>query len=889
MAKTKTEELGKTLLLIDSHALIHRAYHAFPPDLRTADGEVVNAVYGFGRLLLDVLNKFKPSHVVALSDAPGGTVRHDQFSGYKANRSSPDDDMIKQIPRIEELLDRFGIPMLEVRGYEADDLIGTIDARHSGKWARTIIVTGDRDLFQLVDEDTFVYLAGSQFSKSQLFDAAGVKEKMGIGPEYITDLKGLYGDTSDNIPGVYGIGEKGAVSLISRFGHIEELFKRLEEVEPRYRTKLENNFEQAELSKKLATIITDVPVSFDFEEQAKFGDFDPGELKAFFSEMQFASMISSIDKLAEFTKIHNGDSEVGSDEDTIALPLDVPEIEFVQWNGDVITGEEIFVDADISLEGDPLRWKLAKFTFSIDNVNYEVPLDKMGDFVAMAKQLRWVCINAKAIYHVLMNRGIEAEINFYDISLSTYLLSSGQSKQDWDGVLVASKMASMVSNPKLVVLPELYNADQEKLAKIPELNTVVELEQSLITVVADMERAGIRVDIDKLNGFADKLQKELDKTAKDIFTEVGHEFNIGSPKQVGEVLFIERGLPTNRKTKSGGFSTDERTLRELVTVDPVVGLVLKYRELSKLLSTYLAPLPQWLNEGTKHLHTVYNQLGAVTGRFSSQNPNLQNIPLGEVSGVNIREAFIADTNSVLVAFDYSQQELRLLAELSKEENMLDSFRNNEDIHKRTAAEIFDLELSAVTDEQRKIGKTVNFGVVYGISAFGLSDRLKIDPKKASEFIKLYFQRYPQVRNYYDQLIAEAKVSGFASTVLGRRRDAFGLTASNFLLRQATEREIMNFPLQGSAADITKKAMIAVAGVLKQGDYPAVMVLQVHDELVFQYNTDKKMSELSNDKSFLDFVRKVRETMLGVIDLQVPLEVGVEVGGNWGDMTEIEIK
>lgn len=879
-----------TLLLIDSHALIHRAFHAFPPSLRTAEGELVNAVYGFAKLLLEVLHKFKPTYVVALFDAPGSTVRSDMYTEYKANRSAPDEDLISQIPRIEEMLANFSIPMLRVPGFEADDLIGTIDARHSGDWAQTIIMTGDRDLFQLVDEDTFVYMAGSSFSQSTLYDAADVEERMGIPPEMIIDYKGLRGDASDNIPGVKGIGDKSALELLTKFGGIEDIYAHIDEVEPKFQKKLLNSYEQAVMSKQLATIIKDVPVSLDFDKEAVFGDFDPEQLRQFFRQMQFSSLTSALMKLFETVGQQHSEqiAQVSMFEgESQSHP------ELINWEPTLTKGfddEDLFVLADVEEEKDPLCWQMKSLSVLLDGKGYHVGKEYLSTFGEQYATKRWVTVGAKRVLHALANMGLEWQnVQTYDLAISTYLVSAGQSKQDLQGVLAWYGLgAEQQAQDAIFLLPDIISAEAEKLANISDLIDLVTLEQDLVPAVTQMERNGIKLD----GELAQKYTTELDKTLliieKEIYTDVGHEFNIGSPKQVGEVLFVEKALPSGKKTKSGSYSTDERILKGLVAADPVVEKILEYRELAKLLSTYLRPLPKSINPQTGRVHGEFNQLGAVTGRFSSKNPNLQNIPLGEISGVNMRDAFVSEQGNVLIAFDYSQQELRFLAELSGEENMQEAFRKGQDIHARTASEIFEIPLADVSKEQRKVGKTVNFGVVYGISAYGLSDRLKIDPRKAADFIAKYFERYPRVRGYYDELLEQAKQSGYVQTIMGRRREAFGLKSSNYMLRQATEREIMNFPLQGSAADITKKAMLDVLPLVQK--YPASLVLQVHDELIFEYRLNREKRELADndldhDKQLLDFVRNVRQTMLSVIKLKVPLEVGVDIGQSWGSLHE----
>lgn len=863
---------ANTLLLIDSHALIHRAYHAFPPDLRTKDGEVVNAVYGFARLLIEVLLKFKPSHVVALFDSPGKTVRHDTFIGYKANRKAPDDELIQQIPRVEEMLAKFSIPCLKVAGYEADDLIGTIDARHSGAWARTIIVTGDRDLFQLVDADTFVYLAGSQFSASQLFDSNAVKTKMGVGPEYIVDLKALHGDPSDNIPGVPGIGEKGAVELITQFGHVEEVIKNIGQLPTRYQKRLLDGGELAEMSKNLATIIKDAPVSFDFESQANFGDYKLEELRDFFAQMQFRSLQTKLDDLSAY--YHP------------ATQLELPAVQPTQVNflplPDRFSDEVVFWSAEIQKPADPLTWNVSDIYISQGGLNYKLSAHDLASRWKEIAELELVGVGCKDLLHVLANLGLDTtKVRVFDLGLSTYIITMGQSKQSAGDVAEWYGAGGLPIVNMLTLWQKVWSEQNSQLQKDTQLKKVNDTEQSLLKVVCQMERAGIGLDVKKLANFSQAISAEIQKTEQSIYATVGHEFNISSPKQVGEVLFGEKGLPAGKKTKTGSFATDERTLRNLVGADPVVEQILTYRELTKLLSTYLSPLPTSVNNSTGRIHGTFNQIGAVTGRFSSINPNMQNLPLGEVAGVNVREAFVAKQGATLVSFDYSQQELRLLAELSKDVNMLAAFRSGEDIHRRTAAEMFDVPLDKVTPEQRKVGKTVNFGIIYGMSGFGLADRLKIGNQRANEYVKLYFERYPKVREYYDKLLKDAREKGYVESILGRRRDTSGLGSSNYMLRQATEREVMNYPLQASAADIIKLGMLRVAKFMHE--FPVKMVLQIHDELIFEYDLD--LDSAKKDPAFNEFVTKARHSMLAVVNLNVPLEVGVEIGRDLADTAE----
>lgn len=871
MAKSEKE----VLLLIDSFALIHRAFHAFKPDLTTSNGEVINAVYGFTRLLLEVLTKFKPKYVIATMDSPGPTLRHDQYGQYKANRKPADDLLTSQIPRIIELLSAFDIPVLMQQGYEADDIIGTLDLDHSGENNLTIIVTGDRDLFQLVDQDTCVYMAGSAFSESKLYDIAGVTDRMGVTPAQIIDFKAIQGDASDNIPGVAGIGEKGAQSLLQEFGNLDNIYQNIDKVAPRYQEKLRASVEMAYKSRELATIMRDAPIPFNLEDGV-FGGFDVNNVVRLFQELEFRSLLL---KPAQLKQTYSAE-EIEQPDLALAASGLVRPVGCKDYAQESL-GKEVFISFEANTDKDPLCWETtALFLQDTKGNKYQILENLANFFPNLFKETSLIITSdAKVLLHHLRNLGIEFRGEVYDVILAEYVLSEGRSEQTLIGSLLTSRLAA---TDTLEAVVQIYKSQQARLEKDSALAKVVKLENSLVPVIVDMEQAGITMDKELLETYQEKLIKLITKKEADIYYSVGHEFNIASPKQVGQVLFEEISLPGLRKTKTGGYSTDERTLKELTGAHPVVQQILDYRELTKLLSTYVKPLPQLINPETHRLHTNYKQMGAVTGRFASLNPNLQNIPLGEVEGINMRASFVAAPNTMLVAFDYSQQELRLLAEFSKEENMLAAFKSGIDIHAATASEMFDIPVKEVTKEQRKIGKTINFGVVYGISAFGLADRLKIDNRKAAGFIQKYFETYPKIKEYYTQLLDNAKATGYVATILGRRRNARDLVSANAKLRQAVEREVQNFPLQGSAADIIKSAMVALWP--KLAAYPVKMLLQVHDELVFEYQIDSAAA-VKADKTFHKFIDEIRNTMLDVVTTQVPFEVGVEYGQDWANMQD----
>ena len=873
----KSTQDKEVLLLIDSFALIHRAFHAFKPDLTTSSGEVINAVYGFTRLLLEVLTKFKPKYVLAAMDSHGPTLRHDSYGQYKANRKPADELLTSQIPRIVELLSAFGIPVLMQQGYEADDIIGTLDLAHSGPNNLTIIVTGDRDLFQLVDEDTNVYMAGSAFSESKLYDIDGVTKKMGVRPDQIVDFKSIMGDASDNIPGVAGIGEKGAQALLQEFDNLKSIYENLENVPKKYQEKLKASVEMAYKSQELATILRDAPIHFDLED-AKFGSFDVNQVVKLFQTLEFRSLLLKPAQLKQVYGFAGSEAQSESLADLVSEELKRPNLS--AYNQEELSSP-MYISFTANTEKDPLTWNIeSAYICDKNDKEFEISSADLANLLAKLNAEDLIVTHeAKVLLHFLINSKQSLKAQIYDVVMSEYLISEGRCEQDLTSAVMFAKLSAANT---LDAVKNLYLSQQQRLTNLEKVKNVVNLENNLVKVIAQMEQAGITLNVDLLKEYDIKLTELIKKKEEDIFYSVGHEFNVGSPKQVGQVLFEEINLPGLRKTKTGGYSTDERTLKELVGAHPVVQQILDYRELTKLLSTYVKPLPMLVNPQTGRLHTNYRQLGAVTGRFASVNPNLQNIPLNEVEGINMRESFVAAKDCLLVAFDYSQQELRLLAELSNEEAMLEAFTSGVDIHAATAADIFEIPLESVSKEQRKIGKTINFGVVYGISAFGLADRLKIDNRKAAEFINKYFITYPKIKTYYQNLLAEAKATGYVETILGRRRNAKDLLSANARLRQAVEREVQNFPLQGSAADIIKSAMVALAPVLEK--YPVKMLLQVHDELVFEYN-GLDLENAEQDQTFAEFLTEVKDIMLDVIKVKVPFAVGIEYGHDWANMRE----
>jgi len=875
-------ETDKTLLIIDSHALIYRAYFAFPPSLTTSTGEPVNAVYGYTSLVLDVLMKFKPTNVIAVMDSKGATAREADYSFYKSNRDSADDMMTSQIPRIEEMLKIFQIPLLKIDGIEADDIISTIDHAYSGKWAKTIVVTGDQDLFQLVDDDTNVYLAGRKFSESRLFEAKDVIEKLGIRPDQVPDYKSIAGDASDNIPGVKGIGPKGAIELISEFGTLENIYENIDKVKDRYKAKLVENQELAYLSKGLATVKRDIPVVFDLE-LSKFTGLDLARVKKMFDDLQFKSLLS---KLEKFAKIYEVTDEQIVGELSPSFFDVAPEVESINWTENEIKGNNVFMLGEYeNINESPLLWNLTNIYFATETseIVFKVSPTQLKVFLEKLKGKDILTYDLKKLIHTTKNLKIDADFSsFKDAGIYAVILSGGKSSYGLSQVmhyLGGEYMADILKD--IVALKTLSENIKEKLDSSLKLLQVIELEHRVLPIVCRMEMNGIKLDSQILGNYVSTFETLKESVRLAIYKDAGHEFNINSPKQVGEILFVEKSLTGGRKTKTGGYSTDERSLTYLLGVDPIIEHILEYRELDKILSTYLKPLPEYIDTNTYRVHGIFDQLGAISGRFSSKNPNLQNIPKGLVRDINIRDAFVAEEGNTLISFDYSQQELRILAAMSGEQVMIDSFNSNSDVHKLTASEIFGKDINSVTPAERDQGKTINFSIIYGISSFGLSDRMKIPREMASLFINRYFEKYSSVKSFMDRVLDEAKVTGFTETALGRRRYSDMIKSNNRNLKAAAERELFNFIIQGSAADIMKISMGNLSDILSEFD--AKLLLQIHDEFLFEIKGSSK-----DDKNIAEFVKKVYDVMCNPFDLGVAYKVEIALGKRWGSLEKISI-
>ena len=882
------------VLLIDSNALIHRAYHAYPKNLTTPNGELINAVYGFFSIILQVIIKNKPDEIYFAFDAKEKTFRHKLYKEYKGTRKKTDEELIQQFKVIKEILNNAKINYLEIDGYEADDIIGTLSKCKDLQNKKKIIITGDGDMMQLIDDETNVFLSGTSFQKSVLYDSKTAEKKLGYSISQIIEYKGLRGDTSDNIPGVSGIGEVTAKKILSEYKTIEELFQNLEKLPKPLENKLSRSLDMALLSRELATIDTEVPLelmgrNFDLKS------IDFGGLRKSFAEKDFRSLIavvSRIEPLGVADKDTNKGSQLGlmNVDNMVSNPniesgLDVQEITSDLNETSYLAilqklpDQESCTDVIVGLEK-------KQFFTNIRSEEYK----KLINYI-LERKVKVVTYNSKFLHKLHLNNNVKVLPVYFDIRLAGYLLGGGNVKDDLNSLAlkhIGEQLENNSSMNFLEVVNELYSILDKNIRESESVNwdllkLLSKVEIPLSLVLAKMEIAGITLDIEYLREVESKISKNIEILKKEIFEEVGYEFNLASPKQLGEVLFEKLNLPGKKKNKNGGFSTNEKILLNLVKDFPIVRKVLDYRELAKLKSTYTSTLVNQVDSHTGRIHSKFNQDVAATGRLSSTDPNLQNIPVSSDIGQEVRKAFVAEKGKKFVFFDYSQQELRLLAHLSEEENLIKAFQSNIDIHSLTASRLLEIPIEKVTKSQRRMGKTVNFGIVYGISAFGLSDRLQIDNAIGQKYIDSFFETYPKVRNYFNALVKDASEKGYITTLLGRRKNTEILRTLPFQAQRAMEREIINFPLQGSAADMIKVAMVKAQEIIdtKYSEF-ASLILQIHDELVFEV--------VDNDEAkLLSFAEDIAATMLDVFRLKVKMKVDVEVGYNLSESSQLLIK
>jgi DNA polymerase I len=872
----------KSLYLVDGMSHIYRAYYAIR-GLSNSKGMPTNAVYGFTAMLRRLIEAEKPDYIGVAFDLEGPTVRHEQFEQYKATRKPMPDDLVPQIPYVRRVCDAFRVPVIGFGGYEADDVIGTLSRAAVERGLRAVIVTSDKDMLQLVTEDVTVL---DPMKDNLVLDAARVVEKMGVRPDQVADLLGLWGDSVDNIPGAPGIGEKGAKELIQTFGSLEECLRNWDKAKrKRYQASLRDNVELIRMSRALATIRRDLPIDLDLEA-LRLSEPDRRAAFDLFSELEFKTLMK------EFL-----------DEEQVTPPVRAASLSGAEAEGflESLSGQERVYFA-LTFDDAPFRRRIARKIVIQGETGPSGIVDLSDPRVAAAcarvlgdPSLTRVCWDAKLSLLALQARGIQLDVRTDDVMLFAFLGAShigDYTLRRWalDQLHVSLAPESRNGQGSLPVMAgeELEESLTRELDTVRRLHGLLsarieemglrkvydDLEGPLVPVLAAMEKAGIRVRRETLSDLSSELEKQIGDLTGRIYGEAGVQFNINSPKQLGEILFEKLHLPTFKKTKkTGGYSTDQTVLEELANSYEIPRLILEYRQLSKLKGTYVDSLPTLIDPSTGRVHTFFNQTGAATGRLSSSDPNLQNIPVRTEVGRLIRGAFIPDDGNVFISADYSQIELRVLAHLSGDEVLTDAFRNDEDVHDRTAREVFTAEQLANRSECRRRAKVINFGIVYGLSAFGLSQRLGIPRDEAQAFIDAYFERYKGVRIWLDRTVEEVRRDGCARTLFGRVRPIPDISSRDYQTRQFAERTAVNSPIQGTAADIIKVAMIRLHSALQSNPGSGRILLQVHDELVLEVPRERAGSTA-------DLVRREME---GAAILNVPLRVDVNTADNWKDM------
>lgn len=804
------------LILLDSNSLINRAYYALP-NLTNHDGQYTGAIFGYMNMLIKIFDTYKPTHVIATFDRKAPTFRKSMYDGYKATRKPMPHELASQLAPLKEILAAMNIPILEMDGYEADDIIGTLAKKYS---AKTFIVTGDKDSLQLIDDTTTVLLTKKGISEIAYYDEPALKSE-GLVPSQIIDLKSLMGDSSDNIPGVAGVGEKTAKDLLAKYSTLDGVYAHIDEIKGKLQEKLISGKEMAYLSYDLATINVNSPIEFDDLEKARLNATFSGEVKALLKKLELTKIIDRL----------NFDSSEGSAVAEIFIPKS-QDIDTLEGLSEVLSKIILNGKFAFSLSG--------RITISVDDECFNIVIaDNLlgeginyGDFLDACKnvfeneKIVKTCFDYKNNLHVLDKDGITLRGVENDTLLKAYLIDANRNYKSEQELFNAYNLPEGEESALIAYLDGILDREMQERGLV-DLYKNVEL--PLVEVLFDMEKEGFRIDLDILNELNDKYSKELDSLIRQIIELAGKPFNVNSTKQLASVLFEDLGLKSGKKTKTG-YSTNVEVLNSIKNQHPIIPLILRQREIAKLKSTYLDGMLPLIDSKHK-IHTIFKQTVTATGRLSSTEPNLQNIPIRKAEGKQIRKMFIASEGNELVCADYSQIELRLMAQFSGDETMLHAFNNNVDIHATTASKVFGVPLEMVTSDMRRQAKAVNFGIIYGISDFGLSEDLGIPVYKARDFIAGYFATYPKVKEYMEKCVEVAKEKGYVTTYLNRRREIPELKSSNYNLRNFGERVAMNMPLQGSASDIIKVAMLRVSKALKDGGFKAKLIMQVHDELI----------------------------------------------------------
>ncbi|MBN1684282.1 MAG: DNA polymerase I [Gammaproteobacteria bacterium] len=883
-------------ILVDGSSYLYRAYHALPA-LTTSKGQPTGAVYGVISMLRRLVNDYHPQHMVVVFDAKGKTFRHDLYPQYKAHRPPMPDELIQQIKPLHEIIKAMRIPLLVIEGVEADDVIGTLAQKAVKKGAQVLISTGDKDLAQLVNAN--VTLVNTM--TNTLLDRRGVEEKFGVKPEQIVDYLTLIGDPTDNIPGVLKAGPKTVSTWLKDYGSLDNLISHASEITGRVGENLRASLNQLPLSKELVTIRKNVDLDIDMEQLVDEPD-DREKLIALFKELEFKNWLAEL--LEEHATHHNRNYEAILDEKTLEN-----EIQRLENTGifalDTETTSLDYIDAELvglsfSTEaGKGVYIPLAhQYPEAPAQLNREWVLGKLKPLLENTK-LKKIGHNLKYDKEVLLNHHINLQGVAFDTMLESYVFNSVASRHNLDALAlkylgyktttyedVAGRGAKKVSFQKVPIEKAVPYACEDADISLrlhqyfwPKLEdevalkkVLLDIEMPLLEVLCKMERKGVIVDDMLLKQQSTQIEKHLQELTQKAYQQAGIAFNMNSPKQLQEILYEKLGLPILKKTPGGQPSTAEAVLQDLALDFPLPKLILEYRSLSKLKSTYTDRLPEQISAKTGRVHTSYNQAIAATGRLSSSDPNLQNIPIRTPEGRKIRQAFIAPKGYKLAALDYSQIELRIMAHLSQDAGLIRAFSKGSDIHKATASEIFGVDINKVTPTQRRKAKAINFGLIYGMSAFGLAKQIQAEREAAQAYMDVYFSRYPSVKVYMERIRQQAKQQGYVETLFGRRLYTPDMKSQNMMRRKAAERAAINAPMQGTAADIIKKAMIAIDHWITEGKIDAHMIMQVHDELVFE------VAEPTAEKT----VAQIQKLMENIVELSVPLIVDGGIGNNWDE-------
>ncbi|MCR5550112.1 MAG: DNA polymerase I [Bacteroidales bacterium] len=894
------------LFLIDAMGLIFRAYYAMIKSPRyTTKGLNTSAILGFTNMFYELVKNEKPTHIAVAFDTGAPTFRHAEFEEYKANREATPDDIINAVPYIKRILEAFRVPIVEMDGYEADDVVGTLAKHAEIEGFDVYMMTSDKDYGQLVSPNIKMYKPGKMGQPAEILGPEEICQKYGIKrPEQLIDILGLQGDSSDNIPGVPGVGPVSAKKLLANYDSIENMYAcGINLDKEKQRQHLLEYKEQALLSKQLATIMIDVPITCDFEKMAYLGP-DPAKLKAVFTELEFNALSQRIFRdlslksaaPAEVDLFSQPQETGGVGESAPERVKILPKVVCVESPDEVLELQQSAAAENISspYDGTPLYFdwirqeeRIAGFAFALDAecCRYHFVESEHRHYQTL---LRWIFTgdrvvvmhDSKSTYKYLKAFKIEPTVAIFDLQIAHYLIQP-ETKHELDR-LVAGYLGCQLSGDaselqtqaveRVSSFVQLYPLLRKELQDNSLITLFERVEMPLVPVLAEMERVGVKVDVPTLQQNSETMNTELRDIEKQIYDYAGMQFNIGSPKQLGEILFEKLRIIENAKlTKSKQYQTGEEVLLKLAHKHPIVPLILEWRKLSKLKSTYIDALPQLINPKTGRIHTTFTQTVTSTGRLSSVNPNLQNIPVRTERGRDIRKAFVpSDDDHVILAADYSQIELRIVAHVCGDERMIETFKSGEDIHAAMAAHIFGVPQDEVTKDMRRSAKTVNFGILYGISAFGLADRLQISQADARQLITDYYRSFPKITEYLNNTLEFAREHLYVETLLGRRRYIRDINAQNGLLRKAAERNAINAPIQGTAADLIKIAMVKVFKEMQERQLKSKMILQVHDELVFDACKEEleTLSEL------------VRRCMSGSMHLSVPLDVDVNAGSNW---------